>query len=224
MTVKELYKRFLIKINKNDTNEGIKIPVGVFVLLFNSEVLKWLTEELKKDIDNIDSNLIELFFIPDYKLTDPTGGTGFIDYPEPSNFFQAYGSYSYATRGNCKNVKIFNYEIKPGNVIPVTQDVNSNGDFDYEEARFVMTGNNVRLYVGPDYQVTDSYLVYYRQPKYIDMVGYKHFDGTPSVNIDPELDDHSCEEVISRMALEVARIDADVERVQLDSNRLDKEF
>src|ERR1700734_2798818 len=139
MTVVELYKRFLIKVNKNDTNEGIRIPKGNFILLFNTEMLRWLSEELKKDIDNIDSNLIELLYRPNYPLHMIKTESQFVDYHQPEDMVQAYGSYSYCSKGNCENIKLFNYEIKPGNFIPVQQDLNSRSDFEYEEGRFVLT-------------------------------------------------------------------------------------
>ena len=98
------------------------------------------------------------------------------------------------------------------------------GDFEYEEGRFILNEGKVRIYFGKGYNISNSYLVYYRQPAYIDMRGYKHFDGTPSIDIDPELDDYNCDQVLNRMALEVSRIDTDAERAQMDSNRIDKEF
>ena len=49
----EIYKRFLIKVNKNDSNDGINILPSIFVLMFNSEAIRWLSETLDTDGDNI---------------------------------------------------------------------------------------------------------------------------------------------------------------------------
>jgi hypothetical protein len=226
MTVQELYKRLLLMVNKNDTNEGIYVPKGNFILLYNSEQQRWLAEELKKDIDNIDSNLIELLFLPDVPVT--ASGVAnkklkFIDFNLPSDFFQVYGSYSFADRGRCKNVQIWNWEKKPGDTIAFRSDENSKPSFDYQEAPFLMGGDKIRLYFD-DYLVKDTYVNYYRLPKNIDIEGYPHFDGSASTNIDPELDDYNAIQVLARVAVEIDRQVNNSEGVQFDKDRINTEF
>jgi hypothetical protein len=219
MTVQELYKRFLLMINKNDTNEGVNIPVGNFVLLFNSEMQRWEGEELKKDEDNIDINMIQLLWVPDADLGTPTTTTKeFIEYAVPLDYFQIYGTYSYASKDACKEVTIFNYEKKPGNIIPILQDGAAGPEFDYREAPFIVGSDKIRIYKG-DYTVDKSFVNYYRLPKDIDMIGYTHFDGTESTDIDPELDDYSCVEVLEKLAVEISRQITDGEKFQFDKDR-----
>jgi hypothetical protein len=220
MIVQELYKRFLLMINKNDTNEGVSIPVGNFVLLFNSEVLRWEGEELKKDEDNIDINMIQLFWVPDADLGTPTTTSKeFIEYAVPKDYFQIYGTYSYASKGECKQVKISNYEKKPGNIIPILQDGAAGPDFELREAPFIVGSDKIRIYKEDDYTIEKSLVNYYRVPKPIDMQGYTHFDGTPSEDVNPEMDDQSCVEILEKLAVEIARQTADAERFQLDKDR-----
>lgn len=220
MIVQELYKRFLLMINKNDTNEGASIPVGNFVLLFNSEMQRWEGEALKKDEDNIDINMIQLLWVPDLDLGNPTKiGKEFIEYAVPDNYFQIYGTYSYVSKGECRQVKLSNYEKKPGNIIPILQDGAAGPDFDLREAPFIVGSDSIRIYKSDDYTIEKSFVNYYRLPKNIDMEGYTHFDGTESTNIDPELDDYSCVQVLEKVAVEIARQTADAERFQLDKDR-----
>jgi len=219
MTVKELFHRFLVMINKNDTNDGVDYPKADFVLFFNSESQRWLGEELKKSEDNIDVNMIEFLLVTDKWLGKPVTKTKeFFEYTVPVDFFQAYGTYSYASRGFCENVKIFNYEKKPGNIIPVLEDKASGPWFDYEEAPFIIGSDKVKVYFD-DYEIIKSFINYYRVPKPIDIVGYDHFDGTPSTNIDPELDDFNCVQILEKLAVEVSRQTTDVEKFQLDKDR-----
>lgn len=223
MTVQELYKRFLLMINKNDTNAGITIPKGQFVLQFNAEQPRWLAEELKKDEDNIDINKIEYLLLTDFEISAVNYQKEFIEFTMPSDFFQVYGSYSYADRGLCKNVKIFNYEKKPGNLIPILQDEDTKPSFDYQEAPFIIGSDKLKLYFD-DYKVQNTYLNYYRQPRNIDMEGYIHFDGTPSINVDPELDDYNNVQILGRLASEINRQVENVEGLQLSQDRTQKEF
>jgi len=223
MTVQELYKRFLLMINKNDTNAGVNIPPAEFVLLFNSEMLRWLAEELKKDEDNIDINMIELLLQTDYPLNLVNEQKEFIEFEMPSDFFQVYGSYSLADRGPCTGIKIFNYEIKPGNLIPILQDEDNKPSFDYQEAPFIVGADKLKVYFD-DYTVRETFLNYYRSPRNIDMEGYINFSGEESTNIDPELDDHNCVQVLTRLAIEINREVENGEGFQFSKDRQNSEF
>lgn len=223
MTVQELYKHFLLMVNKNDTNSGINIPPSHFVLLFNAEMLRWLAEELKKDEDNIDINMIEFLLLTDYPLTVINKQKEFIEFTMPSNFFQVYGSYSFVDRGPCTGVKIFNYEKKPGNLIPILQDEDNKPSFDYQEAPFIIGGDKLKLYFD-DYVIQDTFLNYYRQPNKIDMEGYINFQGVKSTNIDPELDDFNNLQILARVATEINRQVENQEGIQLSKDRTNTEF
>lgn len=213
-------------VNKNDTNEGVNISPGHFVLLFNAESLTWLSEELKKDEDNIDVNLIELLFLSDFQI-QPSGVAEkklkFIEFVLPVDFFQVYGGYSFADRGECKDNIIWLWERKPGNTIAIRSDEGSKPSFDYQEAPFVIGADKLKVYFD-DFVVKKTYINYYRTPNKIDIEGYTHFDGTPSENIDTELDDLNALEILARVAAELDRQTVDVEGLQLAKDRLTKEF
>lgn len=223
MTVQELYKRFLLMINKNDTNAGVNIPPAEFVLLFNAETLRWMAEELKKDEDNIDINMIELLLMTDVQVTPVNKQKEFIEFTMPSDFFQVYGSYSFADRGSCTGVKIFNYEKKPGNLIPILQDMATRPSFDYQEAPFVIGQDKLKVYFD-DYVVRDTFINYYRVPRNIDMEGYITFSGAESTNIDPELDDHNNLQILARLAVEINRQIDNGEGFQFAKDRQVSEF
>lgn len=210
-------------INKNDTNAGISIPTSEFVLLFNSEMLRWLAEELKKDEDNIDINMIEFLLLTDFPVQPVNKQKEFIEFTMPSDFFQVYGSYSYADRGLCTGVKIFNYEKKPGNLIPILQDEDNKPSFDYREAPFIIGGDKLKIYFD-DYIVKDTFINYYRQPRQIDMEGYINFSGEESTNIDPELDDYNNVQILGRLATEIQRQIENGEGFQFSKDRTNAEF
>jgi hypothetical protein len=223
MSVQELYKRFLMMINKNDTNAGVTVLPADFVLLFNAEALRWLAEELKKDEDNIDVNKIDQLFNPNVKLTLAEKHEKFLDFTLPDDYFQVYGSYSFADRGPCQGVRMANYEKKPGNLVPILSDSDNRPSFDYQEAPFVLTENVLRLYFD-DYEVKNTFVNYYRVPKQIDMAGYINFNEEPSTNIDPELDDYNNLEILARLAKEIDRQNRDGEGIQMDAERVNSEF
>lgn len=210
-------------INKNDTNEGVFIPNYNFVLLYNSEKDRWLAEELKKDEDNIDINKIQELFILNFKLKLVNKSDSFIVFELPDDFFQIYGSYSIASCDNCKGITISNYERKPGNLVPLLSDDANKPSFDYQEAPFVVAGNEMILYFDK-YAVGDTFLNYYRKAGEIDMEGYEHFDGTPSTNIDPDIDDFNCIEILDRIVIEITREIENGEGFQFSKDRENQEF
>ena len=213
-------------VNKNDTNEGVNITPGHFVLLFNAEMLSWLAEELKKDEDNIDVNLIELLYLSDFPVL--SSGVAdkklkFIEFSLPVDFFQVYGGYSFADRGECKDNIIWLWERKPGDTIAVRSDEGSKPSFDYQEAPFTTGADKMKVYFD-DFVIKKTYINYYRTPNNIDIEGYIHFNGDPSTNIDTELDDFNALQILARVATELNRQAVDVEGLQLAKDRLTKEF
>lgn len=213
-------------LNKNDTNDGINIAPGVFVLLYNAEMLNWLEEELKKDEDNIDVNKIEFLFLSDFKVetfAPPDNNKKFIEFILPEDFFQIYGSWSYADRNECKDMKIFNWEKKPGNIIAVLSDENSKPSFDYQEAPYTVGADKIKIYFD-DYIVKDTFINYYRTARKIDIEGYIHFNGDPSKNVDPELDEQSTLEILARVVTEAEREIDNAEGLQIAKDRTNSEF
>lgn len=212
-------------VNKNDTNDGVNISPGHFVLLYNAESLSWLGEELKKSEDNIDVNLIQLLFLSDFKIS-PSGVANknlkFIEFELPEDFYQVYGAYTFADRGQCKDNIIYLWERKPGDVIPILSDEGSKPSFDYQEAPITFGNNKMKVYFD-DYIVKDTFINYYRTPTKIDIEGYVHFDGTPSTNIDTDLDDDNALQILARVAAEVNRQTDNVEGLQLSKDRIAKE-
>jgi len=203
-------------INKNDTNAGINIPPSEFVLLFNAETLK-------KDEDNIDINMIEFLLLTDFPVVPVNKQKEFIEFAMPVDFFQVYGSYSFADRGPCTGVKISNYEKKPGNLIPILSDVDTKPSFDYQEAPFIIGGDKLKVYFD-DYTVRDTFINYYRTPRKIDMEGYITFSGAESTNIDPELDDYNNLQILARLAVEINRQVENGEGFQFAKDRENSEF
>lgn len=214
-------------VNKNDTNTGVNISPGNFVLLYNDEQLTWLAEELKKDEDNIDVNLIELLYLSDFPVT--VSGVAdkklkFIEFDLPGDFFQVYGGYTFADRGQCKDTIIYLWERKPGDTIAIRSDEGSKPSFDYQEAPFTIGDDKMKVYFDDFVIKKTSYINYYRTPNNIDIEGYIHFDETASTNIDTELDDFNALEILRRVAAELNRETDNVEGLQLAKDRLTKEF
>lgn len=219
MTLQELYKKFQLQINKNDTNTNVKISKGVFVLLFNEQKRKWLYDVISKNESSDYIESIEELLEADVKLGKGTETAIKADFILPENFYRRVSSYSLASREDCKNVVLYNWIVKPKDLNVLLQNDNTKPSFDYREALALI--NNGKLSVYKDgFVVDEAYLTYYREPVDIDMEGYTRLDGTPSTDIQTDLSDTNAEEVVNLTAAEAVRNSESVEQLQLALQRL----
>lgn len=214
----EAYKKFLLKVNKNDTNGNIKVPKSQFVLLFNEQKRKLLTQELYK---NESSDLIEDFeelLVLDEKLEKLSDSTLKTDFKLPSDYFKRVSSYVLASSGDCKNQVLYAWAIKPKDINVYLQNENLKPSFNYRETVVVLNSDKVSVYKD-NFTIDELYLTYYREPKDIDIEGYIHIDGTPSQNIDIGLSDANMELIIDRTATEALRNYENLEHLQIALQR-----
>lgn len=200
MTSVAAYKKFLIDINKNDTNTNIKINKGEFVLVFNRNLLRWLRNKIDNSNNSSKKNEIELLLIYDYKLTKLKDSENFSEFSLPDDFFDIETSYSIAKKGICER-RLINWDFKSRNRNSLEQNENQNPSFEYEETLFNIS-NNKFLTFKTDFDIVQQFITYYRQPEFIDIKGYTTLEGKPSKNIDPTLYDIYVDEIIDMCVLE----------------------
>jgi hypothetical protein len=214
----EIYKRFLLKINKNDSNDGINILPAHFVLMFNSEALKWLNDKLDKDADNIKLDHLDKLLEADVEVEIFKEYDDSVEFNLPENFHRHASSFSIADKGECKGVKIFNFEKKSLGFTATLADDFSKPQFDYEETVFLISKNRIKVYTD-DFKIRKVFVTYYKTPIAIDMAGYTRIDGTPSENIDSELSLENIDEILDRMATESNRQFENAEGFQFSKER-----
>jgi len=222
MTSKEIYKRFLLEMNKNDSNEGANILVSHFVLLFNTERLRWLSEFFNDDSDNWKLTTIDNLLEIDMLLKKVKTYEDSVEFEIPSNFFRQSSSFSIADKDNCKGKKIFNFEKKALGFQTTLADDFSAPQFDYEETPYVITKKKLRVYF-KDFTIKKAYLSFYREPKPIDISGYIKIDGSESTDLDTDLTDEQIDSVIERVVKRVSGKIGDIEKHQIANERISTE-
>jgi hypothetical protein len=214
----EIYKKFLLKVNKNDTNGNIKVPKSQFVLLFNEQKRKFIDDQL---VQNESSDLIEgleEILVSDELLEKISDYTLKTDFKLPDNFFKRISSYVLASSGDCKNQVLYTWAVKPKDINVYLQNENLKPSFNYRETIAVLNNGKVSVYKN-GFTVNELYLTYYQEPKNIDIEGYTHIDGTPSTNIKTNLSDVNIELVIDRTATEALRNYENLEHLQIAMQR-----
>lgn len=218
----EIYKRYLLKINRNDSNEGANVLKSLFVIDFNSQAENWLFERLDKDGDNIKLDGLDTLLEPDKELTKLTVFDDSVEFQLPDNFRRHASSFSIVDNGNCKGVKIYNFDKKSLGFTAILADKFSRPSWDFEETPFLITKNRMRVYFD-GFEIKKCFSTYYRRPGLIDIAGYKRFDGNPSTNIDSDLPDMAIEEILNRMAVDATRKFQDPEGFQFNKERVTTE-
>lgn len=218
MTSLEAYKKFLLKINKNDTNSNINISKGQFVLMYNEQKRNWLKITIEKDQSSDLINYIEEILILGKKLEKTKDSFDRCIFETPEDYFSYVASRSVAFNDRCRD-KLINWEIKPKNTNATLINENENPSFEYRETFLNLSQNGIEVYKDGSFEIEEVYLDYYRQPVDIDIEGYIRIDGSLSQTINPDTDDENTEEIIDMCATEAQRNYQNSEQYQLAQTR-----
>lgn len=218
MKVKEIYKRFLIKVNKNDTNSNINVPKGIFVLIFNEAKDFWLENKIKESRKNDLKNHISEFLIIDKEVTLDKKSTNFTEFKLPDDFFEIESAYSICKKGECTNRLVYNFDFKQRNKNVLFQNENEKPSFEYQETLFNIADNKLLVYTD-NFDIQKQFISYYKRPENIDIEGYTRFDGSPSQDIEISLEDKNIIEILNLCSLEAVTNFENGEQFQLQKQR-----
>ena len=218
MTIQEAYKRFLLKINKNDTNDEVRISPAEFVLGFNEASLNWLGNKIKQKNSTDDINDLYELLVEDEELPIFKESKKYNEFLLPDNFFKFVNATAIAEKGNCeKDLSVYN--IKPKDKDSWLTDEMNNPSFEWEETISILTNKSLQVFK-KDFEVTGVNLSYYRKPISVDIEGYINVDEIPSKTVHPDLSDENVNEIINRLALSIDLNYKNPESAQLNSQRI----
>lgn len=223
MTALEAYKRFLLKINKFDSNDEIRISKGEFVMLFNDEAKRWLNAKIGKYNNN--SDIVNLLSLLVYDL--PLAKQGDFDYYSsftlPDNFFTYNDCKALVKKTGCNPIKyIYTRLINPKDSSTLYHDEFSSPSFEWEETFADIANQKINVYT-KGFTVESLKISYYMNPPDIDIEGYKKINGSNSTTINPILEDVYVNEIINRCVLEALRNYNSVENYQVSLERIQSE-
>src|ERR1044072_282060 len=115
MTSVEAFKRFQLKINKNDTNTDVDINRGEFVLLYNEQKDIWLNEKIEAYESSDDVQDLQEVQVKYKPLELSYNEKDYDVFKLPGDFFSYINSYSICTDGSCPEVIVRHLPIKPKN-------------------------------------------------------------------------------------------------------------
>ena len=107
-------------------------------------------------------------------------------------------SYVLADNGRCKDRKIWiNKDLsKHGDISLLLNNDHYKPSFEYQETLNAISSDNISIYTDGTFTPTQIYIAYMRYPVYINKAGYIMLDGTPSTDVNCELEEYLEDEIV----------------------------
>jgi hypothetical protein len=197
-TAEQAYERYLIKAEKNGTNNNIATDRGRFVIQYNelkNRVVKWyLNNRGKTEIKDI-----QVLLVDDKKVVPESSHLDHVDFKLPEDFLSDSHVRAVGEKGKCKNEDIRLFEIRDGNRSDILDNVNSSPSFEYRECPYTFSQNFLKVYIEEGMKLDKIYLSYYKYPNQISLIN----ENNPEAGFDPtkniELPDEVLDRIISSM-------------------------
>lgn len=197
-TAEQAFQKYLSKVEGNITNDNIATDRERFVQLFNEAQNKYMEKLLEvRNTDNV--RYLQLFLVPDEKISNPVRLNNHFDFPLPEKYFD-FSTLKKATasKGKCKNKDLEVTPVKPENLSEFLVDQDNKPSFEWRESIYTLNSDVISVYTDNTFSVEDIYLYYYRYPNQISALSEESFDNSVLI----EWDDKSLDRIISICARE----------------------
>ena len=216
ITAEEAYQRFILK-TQTSADRNISTDRGSFAIKYNeykNRLVKWyLNNRNTAQLEDI-----QVLLEGDFELIP--GGRNLDHYSAelPKNFLSSSFARAKASKGECKNKEIDLFEIRDENRAHINNSELFGASFDYREAPYVFSGNNIKIFVEEGMKIERVYLTYYKYPNKIRLEDPEdpesHFDNNYKI----EFGDEVLDRIISGISGEI-KIDNEDPAYQLDKQR-----
>lgn len=216
MTVEQAYQKYILKTEKNSTNDNITTDKGRFVLLFNESQNKLIEFFLDRKAED-DIRYIQKIHVPNKNITPKKKQESKYIFELPTNYFGLTNVYGYASSDCCSHEKITLFPVKNENENEILADQFNNPSFLYRESPYTISSNNIYVYVD-DFKIDNIVLSYYRYPTQISLIDNNDPESDFDESKKIEFDDKFTDRVISLAAGEFD-LNQENQRFQLQKAR-----
>jgi hypothetical protein len=202
------------RLNKLSTNEHQQIQLEDKILALNEAQIKLIKQKIdgmsvangmgmdsfKKRYEDLQSLVLNYNHQPlELTLEDAelNQWRANIHQLEPKYMFYV-DSYVLADKGKCKNRKIWiNRDLaKHGDLQFILNNDHYKPSFEYQETFNLLSSDEINIFTDGTFIPKSINIMYMRYPVYIDKTGYINFDGTPSTDVDCELETYLEDELL----------------------------
>jgi hypothetical protein len=217
-TFNQLKDRFVMKAEKNGTNDSITTDNLRICLLFNESQNKFITLHLQqRGIDDV--RYIQKFLVLDEKLPSSSKSQDKYNFKLPNNYFDLADVRAKAKKGEC--VDFVNlYELQTENLNELLQDEFYKPSFEWREVPYTINSDNISFYTN-NFSISEVLLNYYRYPNQIRLVNDENPESEFDKNFPIEWDDKSLDDIISLMVFN-SDVNENNPRAQLQTLRTQK--
>lgn len=218
ITVEQAKDRYLIKAEKNGTNDNITTDNYRFCLNFNESQNKYLTLQLQnRGIDDV--RYIQKFLKLDEIISSPITSENKSIFKLPKNYFDLSSVRIKAKKNNCQVIINNVFEVKTENINEVLLNEYLKPSFDWRRAPYTINNDNLSVYIN-NFKVEELLLNYYRYPNKLELES-ENDPESKIINTEIEWDDKSLDDIISLMVFNLD-INEENSRYQLNTLRIQK--
>jgi len=217
ISIEEVKERYIIKAEKNGTNDNITTDNYRFCLNFNESQNKFLTLQLQnRGIDDV--RYIQKFLVLDKKISPTNTSENKVNFKLPENYFDLASARAKAQSKGCPAL-IELVEVQTENLNEIMFNEFLKPSFDWREAPYTINSDQLSIY--KDNFTIDSLLLnYYRYPNQIKLQDLENPEskfGSEQI----EWDDKSLDDIISLMVVNFD-INEGNSRFQMNTIRIQK--
>lgn len=237
ITVDSLLYKIDQRLNKLSTNAHQQIPLEDKILALNEAQIKLIKQKVdgqstisglgldafKKRYEDLQRLVVTY---KDLTLTEKNSvlnqWSANLDLLTPKYMFYV-DAYVIASKGpRCINRKIWiNKDLsKHGDLSLLLNNDHYKPSFEYQETFNSLSSNEMSIYTDGTFNPTKLWVSYMRYPVYIDKVGYVKFNGSPSTNVNCELEEYLEDELLDLTVQNLAMYVENQSAVQMAAYRI----
>lgn len=217
-TVEQVKERYLIKSEKNGTNDNIATDNYRISLLFNESQNKFITLHLQqRGVDDV--RYIQNFLVLDEIIPLTSKSEDKYNFNLPKDYFDLSDVRAKAEKNNCRDY-INLFEVKTENLNEVLQDEYQKPSFEWRESFYTINSNKLSIYTDREFKISEILLNYYRYPNQIKLLDELNPE-SDFEDVEIEWDDKSLDDIISLMVFN-NDINENNPRFQLQTLRTNK--
>ena len=209
------YIKFLLKINKGDTQFNISCDKARYVLLINECKNRWVEKHIKSKDSILIESLQEIVETVNYD--SGIDKDSYIEYELKEDFYESISAQCTAEKNGCKK-KLFSREIKNQNKNFFEFDENLKPDFNFEWTFHTIQSNKLKVYK-TDFNINKIVFSYYKVLPDFDVEGYTKIDGTLSTNTPLPLSQQYFDQITNLAVEEFMRDFENINGLQIAQNR-----
>ena len=219
ITIEQVRDRYIIKAEKNATNDNIATDNLRFALLFNESQNKFLTLQLQnRKVDDI--RYIQKFLVLDKSIPYLSKIQDKYKFKLPENYFDLADARAKAKKDKCSDL-ISLFELRTENLNEILIDEFHKPSFEWREAPFTINSDSLSIYTDGEFTITEVLLNYYRYPNQVKLLDENNAESPFNESIGVEWDDKSLDDIITLMVFN-NDINENNSRFQLQTLRMQK--